>query len=150
LKTREGRVADPRQIKEDIRTLIAKRWFFNVETRVAQTPDGPVLVFRVTEKPVLKKGTYDGNKKIKEKELSGLTGLKTGAGYSVSDNREAAQRMENLYREKGYLHAKVELEKGDTLEDREVVFKITEGPKVVVTKITFTGNKFVNADVLKQ
>src|SRR5262249_34544622 len=28
LKTREGRVADPKQIKEDIRTLISKRWFF--------------------------------------------------------------------------------------------------------------------------
>ncbi|MGE5194580.1 MAG: POTRA domain-containing protein [Deltaproteobacteria bacterium] len=150
LKTREGRVADQRQIKEDIRTLISKRWFFNVEPRVAQTPQGPVLIFKVVEKPVLQKVSYKGNKKIKEKELAELTGLKAGAGYDVGQNREAARRIESHYRDKGYLHAKVELEMGDSLEDREVVFKIDEGPKVVVTKITYKGNKFVDAAVLKQ
>jgi outer membrane protein insertion porin family len=150
LKTREGRIADPRQIKEDIRTLIAKRWFFNVDTRVSQTPDGPVLVFKVLEKPILKTVTYKGNKKIKEKELTELTGLKPGVGYDVGANREAVRKIESHYREKGYLHAKVELEKGESLEDREVIFNIVEGPKVVVTKITIKGNKFVEAAVLRQ
>jgi outer membrane protein insertion porin family len=150
LKTREGRVADQRQIKEDIRTLIAKRWFFNVEARVAQTPEGPVLIFKVKEKPVLQKVTYKGNKKINDKELTELTGLKEGVGYDVGQNREAARRIETHYRDKGYLHAKVELEKGDSFEDREVVLNIDEGPKVVVTKITYKGNKFVSGEILKQ
>ncbi len=150
IKTREGRVADPRQIKEDIKTLYSKRWFFSVESRVAQTEQGPVLVFKVVEKPMLEKVTYAGLKKLKEKELTELTGLKTGVGYDVGANREAARKIESHYREKGYLHAKVELEKGNSLEDREVVFQIEEGPKVVVTKISFKGNKFVEAGVLKQ
>jgi len=150
IKTRVGRVADSNLIKEDIRTLVKKRWFFTVETRVAPSKAGPVLVFRVVEKPMLQKVTYIGNKKFKEKVLADLTGLKVGSGYDVGANRESARRIESHYREKGYIHVKVELEKGDSPEDREVVFKIEEGPKVVVTKIDFKGNKFVESGVLRQ
>lgn len=150
IKTREGRVPDPRQIKEDIRTLISKRWFFNVEVKVANSKTGPVLVFKVLEKPILQKITYVGNKKYKDKVLSELTGLKVGGAYDVGANRESAHRIESHYREKGYIHVTVELEKGNSPEDREVVFKIVEGPKVVVTKISFSGNKFVEGAVLKQ
>src|SRR5262245_12721124 len=97
----------------------------------------------------MQKITYMDHKKIKEKELSEVTGLKVGDGYDVGRNRESAQKIENLYREKGYLHAKVEIEKGDSLQDREVILRINEGPKVVVLKISFSGNKFVRSDVLK-
>src|SRR5579872_2725753 len=150
IKTRPGRVADPKLIKEDTRTLLSKGWFYGVEPRIAQTADGPALVFRVREKPVLQKITFKGNHKIKDKELLDmLIGLRVGQGYDVGANREAARRIEQHYQEKGYLHAKVELEKGDSLQDREVVFCINEGPKVVVSKISFSGNKFVSGPVLK-
>jgi outer membrane protein insertion porin family len=149
IKTRKGRVADPKQIKEDVRTLVAKRWFFDVETRIAQTKEGPVLVFRVRERPTIEKVTYVGNKKVKEKVLNELTGLKAGGGYDVGANREAVHKIEGAYREKGFNHVTVELEKGGSPADREVVFKITEGPKVQVTKISFSGNKYFSGPVLK-
>lgn len=148
IKTRPGRPPDLKQVKEDIQTLWARKWFFNVETRVAQSKKGQVLIFRVSERPVVQKVEYKGNVKIKEKALAELTGLKAGAGYDVGTNRELVNRIESHYHEKGYIHATVELEKGDSPEDREVVFKIVEGPKVVVTKISFTGNKFVNGPIL--
>ncbi|HEY2253074.1 MAG TPA: POTRA domain-containing protein, partial [Planctomycetaceae bacterium] len=151
IKTREGRVADPKQIKEDVRTLVQKRWFFDVETRIAQSKDGPgkVLVFRVSERPMLKKITYIGNKKIKDKALNEAHMLKVNGGYDVGQNREAVHRILALYQEKGYQHATVELEKGDSSDDREVVFKINEGPKVVVNQITFSGNSYFSTAVLK-
>ena len=37
IKTQAGRVADQKQIKEDIRTLYATRWFFSVEPRYRQS-----------------------------------------------------------------------------------------------------------------
>jgi len=52
IETQTGRPLDPKQVKEDIRVLVAKRWFFDVETRVTESNDGPVLIFRVTEKPI--------------------------------------------------------------------------------------------------
>jgi outer membrane protein insertion porin family len=152
IKSRVGRPFDPKVTKEDVRTLVSKRWFFDVETRISHSKQGPVLVFRVRERPLVEKITYDGNNKIKEKELKDLAdqcGLKVGGGYDMGQNREAVHRILSNYHEKGYRYATVELEKGDKPEDREVVFKIVEGPKVVVSKISFSGNKFFASSVLK-
>ncbi|HEY2253089.1 MAG TPA: POTRA domain-containing protein, partial [Planctomycetaceae bacterium] len=51
IKSQTGQPLDLKQVKEDVRSLISRRWFFHVETRVAESNDGPVLIFRVTEKP---------------------------------------------------------------------------------------------------
>lgn len=50
IKTQTGRPLDPKQVREDVRSLVSRRWFHNVETRVSQSNNGPVLIFRVTEK----------------------------------------------------------------------------------------------------
>jgi beta-lactamase regulating signal transducer with metallopeptidase domain len=49
IKTKQGRMADAEQIKEDVRALILTRWFIDVETRAAESEQGPVLIFRVKE-----------------------------------------------------------------------------------------------------
>ncbi len=153
IKTREGQVPDKVQIKEDIRTLVAKRWFFNVEMQFARAKAAsgarPVLVFRVVEKPMLENVTYIGNKRCKDDELSEMTGLEVGGAFDVGANREAAHRIESHYRDKGYNHVKVELEKGDWPEHREVVFKIEEGPRPTVKKISFEGNASVPSWLLR-
>ena len=141
IKTRPGRPPNAKLIKEDVRTLYATKWFFSVEPRYRKTEDGLVLVFRIVERPILQKVEYKGNKKLKTKDLANLTGMKPGGAYDVQINREAVRRIENYYREKGYLFAKVTLEKGGQKDEREVIFQIEEGPKVHVTKVTFDGNK---------
>lgn len=149
IKTRAGRAPDTRQIKDDVRALYSSRWFFQVEPRLARTKEGPVLVFKVVERPMLLKVEYKGNKKIKTKELKELTGLREGGAYDVGANKESARRIQSHYYEKGYIFAEVDLEKGESPEDREVVFDIKEGPKVHVDKINFVGNKEIKGDVLK-
>jgi outer membrane protein insertion porin family len=152
IKSRIDRPYDPKVTKEDVRSLYATRWFFNVEPRIAHSKKGPVLVFRVVERPLVEKVTFDGNKKIKLKELKELVeqcGLKVGGGYDMGQNREALHRILSNYREKGFRHATVELEKGDKPEDREVAFKIVEGPKVKVSRIKFSGNKYFSSPLLR-
>ncbi len=152
VQSQVGLPFDPKIVKEDVRTLVSKRWFFDVEIRVNQSKQGPVLVFRVRERPLVEKITYVGNRKIKDKELQKLArqyGLVVGGGYDMRQNRDAVQPILNAYREKGYRHAKVELEKGGSPREREVVFKIEEGVKVVVKKVGITGNASFTEDVLK-
>ena len=55
IKTQTGRPLDPKQIKEDIRALISSRRFLSVESRISESIEGPVLIFRVTEKPIQEK-----------------------------------------------------------------------------------------------
>jgi len=50
IKTQTGRPLDPNQVKENVRSLVSRRWFYDVEVRIAESRNGPVLIFRVTEK----------------------------------------------------------------------------------------------------
>ena len=141
INTQLGRAADQRQIKEDLRALYATRWFFSVEPRYRYSKQGLVLVFRVVERPVIRTVEFRGNGRIKDKYLQALTGLDKGSPYDVGANRESVRRIKEHYREKGFPFAKVKLLKGDSPDDREVIFEIEEGNKVVVKRTKFTGNK---------
>lgn len=149
IKSQLGRPISEQQVKEDVRALFATRWFYSVEPRRRMTQKGVALVFVVVERPILKSVEFRGNEHIKTKYLVDLTGLKTGGAFDVSANRESARRIETHYRDKGYPFAKVELIKGDSPDDRDVIFEIDEGKKVIVTKFKFTGNEFFSNALLK-
>ena len=133
VKTKPGRTVDPSDVREDVRQLYETRWFFSVEPRYRKTKEGSVLVFRVLERPIVRSVRFVGNTgRVKDKHLSAWTGLEPGSPFDINVNRDAVKRIEERYREKGYAFVKVELEKGDNENDREVVFRITEGPIVRV------------------
>ncbi|MFO1021655.1 MAG: POTRA domain-containing protein [Planctomycetales bacterium] len=148
LKCRAGRVVTLAQIREDRKALYATRWFIYVDHTIEETDDGPVLVFHVKERPIVEKVEFIGNKKLTTKNLQARTGLKAGSAFSPVVNREAARRLEMYYREKGFTYAKVELEEGANEDDRNVVFKIDEGPKTRVTGYKFEGNENFSSAIL--
>ena len=149
VKTQRDRPAEPLVVREDVRALYATRWFFSVEPRFRRTAQGMSLVFKVFERPVVRRVQYVGNKKMKTKHLEALTNIKAGSPFDVTSNKEAARRIEQTYHEKGFAFATVELARGAGKEDRDVVFQINEGPKVKVTKISFEGNEFFSSSLLK-
>jgi outer membrane protein insertion porin family len=149
VKTRVGRAPAPKQIKDDVSALYGTKWFFSVAPRYRQTDNGIVVIFEVVERPVLKSVTFHGNEAIKTKKLDELIGLRPGGAYDVSINREAARRIEDHYHEKGHVFATVTLAKGDSKDDREVVFEIHEGPKVKVNGVRFVGNNFASDALLR-
>ena len=149
IKTRPGRPVTQKQIKDDVDALVRTRWFASVEPTLRRTDEGVVLVFRVLERPIVRRVEYKGLKKVKQKVFDSMTQLKAGSPFDVSSNRECARRIEEYYHDKGYAFATVDLEKGNDREDREVVFRISEGPKVHVTSVKFDGNKEFYDGILK-
>lgn len=149
IKCRPGRKATPEMIKDDMDALTRTRWFASVEHILTPSDAGPVLTFKLLERPIVRNVEYRGWKKIKQAKLESITNLKIGTSpYDVSANRECARRMEEHYHEKGYAFATVELARGDDKNDREVVFEINEGPKVYVSDVDFKGNEFFSDAVL--
>lgn len=142
IQAQPQRAITERQIREDKRSLMSTRWFFSVVERIDETPQGLILVFTVHERPIVQKVQFIGNKKIKTKHLTAWTGLKAGSPFDHVANREAVNRIEQEYKDKGYYFVKVTLEKGGNPGEREVVFRIEEGPKVQVKQRTFEGNQF--------
>ena len=149
VKTRPGRPVTQKQIKDDVDALVRTRWFASVEPTLRRTDEGVVLVFRVLERPIVRRVEYKGLKKIKQKVFDNMTQLRAGSPFDVSSNRECARRIEEHYHEKGFAFATVELEKGNDRDDREVVFLINEGPKVSVSAVKFDGNKEFYDGILK-
>lgn len=149
IETRQGRPPAAHQIQQDVTRLLNTRWFLSVKPFYRQTSKGPVLVFQVSERPILRSVEFVGNDKIKTGELQAHTGLTPGHGYDLSANRESVARIKSLYKEKGYHFAQVTLEKGADKNDRDVIFVINEGPKVKVRDINFDGNDQISSRVLK-
>lgn len=149
VRTAIGRPPVSQQVREDVRALYSTRWFFSVEPRYRRTDAGLVLVFRVIERPMVESVEYKGNERIKTKYLAKLTGLQPGSPFDVSVNREAARRIEEHYKSKGFPYTKAELEKGNQRQDRQVIFHINEGPKVIVGAVKFEGNESFSDALLK-
>ncbi|MGH7169655.1 MAG: POTRA domain-containing protein, partial [Gemmataceae bacterium] len=96
----------------------------------------------------VRKVTFLGAKHVKEEELRNLTGVRKGMMLNPNLNRQGCQRILGKYAEMGRTFADCQLIKGGDLDDSEVVYQITEGPKIKVRDIQFTGNTFVTGPVL--
>jgi outer membrane protein insertion porin family len=92
----------------------------------------------------VQKVTFRGAKHLKEEELRNLTDIHPGTPLAPYKNRLVCTRIEAEYMEMGWPQARCRLVKGGDLNDTEVIFDITEGPKVKVKDIKFLGNTFAS------
>ena len=150
VSVRVGRPVSEADTRADVKTLYATKWFSMVRPEVRDSPGGPVVVYRVKELPILGGVQYLGNEKISDAQLARVTGLKPGSPYNVTFNRDAAEQIRRFYVEKGYRAATCGLERGDSPEDRTVVFRIDEGPKVRVAHVEIRGNETYTDAILKR
>ncbi|MEI6847993.1 MAG: outer membrane protein assembly factor BamA [Chlorobiaceae bacterium] len=108
------------------------------------------LKFIVNELPVLDQVTFEGNGKVKSDELRQKTSLVTGKKISPQDLFTAANKIEQFYVSKGYLNANAEFKLTENGKNHvNSFFKISEGAKVCIEKITFHGNTAFNQKKLR-
>lgn len=150
IRSQVGRAVDETQIKDDLRALYATRWFYSVERRYRVADDGLILIFRVVERPIVRKVEFRGNSRTRTSHLRKQINIEEGSPYDVSSNKAAARKIERFYRDKkSYPKAEVRLISGADPQDRDVIFEIFEWPRVVVSAIEFAGNKSFRSALLK-
>jgi outer membrane protein assembly factor BamA len=88
----------------------------------------------------VQKVSFRGAKYVKEEGLRKITSVRPGMSLNPNLNREGCRKIEEMYKEMGRLHAHCELVKGDNVNDAEVVYAITEGPKVEKDDLQLVGN----------
>jgi outer membrane protein insertion porin family len=96
----------------------------------------------------VRKVIFLGGPHFTEEDLRELTGVKPGLPNNPDLNKIACNKIVTRCHELGRAFATCELLKGADRGDTEVVFHITEGPKVAVRSIRFAGNTFVGSEVL--
>lgn len=99
-----------------------------------------ILVFVLKERPFVEEIDFVGNSKYKTSELLKDIELTIGSPVSEYLVNQAIQEVERKYREAGYYHIKVSVDRQVLEKEHRAIFQISEGPRVKVRKILFEGN----------
>ena len=151
MKSREGGPFSTEQVREDLRSIFSLGYFTDVQVDIKSTLKGKEVIFIVVEKPSIKEVLITGNQKVKLEDIKEKMTLIPRSILNLEKVKENAEQIRKLYFSKGYYGVKVE-DKIDYLENNEAVatFKIVEGPKGHIQKITFKGNKNIKSSDLRK
>jgi outer membrane protein insertion porin family len=137
---------DQASIDDGLKALIETGLFQDV--RVSQA--GGRLLVTVVENPVIGRIAFEGNKKIKDEQLSAEIQSKPRGTLSRPMVQSDALRIAEIYRRSGRYDVRVNPEIIEQPNNRvDLVFTITEGAKTGVRSIEFIGNNAYSSYRLK-
>jgi outer membrane protein insertion porin family len=141
-----GQRLDAAKIDEAIKGLYATGLFQDV--RISQA--GGRLVVTVVENPVINRVAFEGNKKVKDDQLTSEVQSKARGTLSRPMVQADVQRIVEIYRRNGRFEVRVEPKIIELPNNRvDLVFEINEGEKTGVKKIIFAGNNAYGDQRLK-
>src|SRR5213594_2593608 len=156
LQTKPNDQFNPNVIRRDIKTLYALGHFDDIRVEEDQGKIGKIIIFRVREKKLIRSVKYDGLKsvtnsevldKLREKKAS----ISQESPYDPTKIRKAETIIKMMLAEKGHQDATVEATTEDIPPNSiAVTFKVDEGPKIRIQKISIEGNKVFSAGEIKK
>jgi outer membrane protein insertion porin family len=155
IQTKPGDRFDLRIIDADIRRIYALDQFEDIRVNYEEGKTGRIIIFSVKEKKAVRSVKYEGLKsitsseiidKLKEKNAS----ISPETPFDPRKIKKAESLIKSILSEKGHEDGRVTTTTEDVPTNSVVVtFKVDEGPKVRVQKITIQGNKVFSAGEIK-
>ncbi|UGY13844.1 outer membrane protein assembly factor BamA [Bradyrhizobium septentrionale] len=141
-----GGQLDQAAIDDGFKELLATGLFQNVKINRA----GGRIVVSVIENPVIDRVAFEGNKKVKDEQLSAEVQSKSRGTLSRPMVQSDALRIAEIYRRSGRYDVHVTPEIIERPNNRvDLVFTVEEGQKTGVKTIEFMGNNSFSAARLK-
>lgn len=151
LQTEVGKPFVPRTLQEDIKRLYALRTFDDIRVTAQEVDDGMRLFITVTEKPSVRTVTFEGNRAVKKDEIDKRILLKERSTFQRNLLNDTVTGLEQHYREEGYSFAHVAPTVTPVADNQvDIMLQITEGKKIRISQIRFTGNTFFTDATLRQ
>ena len=149
--SRDGDPYNEETLRRDFQALWNTQYFEDVKLTVEDAgphkPNGKIIIFTVTERPVIRRIKYEGAKSVSESDIldrfkEKKVGLTVESQFDPTRIKKAEVVLKDLLAEHGRQFATVtpQYERIASSNAIILVFKIDEGPKVKVGKIEFTGN----------
>ena len=145
-QTSPGQSLTPAKIDGALKGLYATGLFSDVTI----SNRGGRMVASVVENQVINRVAFEGNKKVKDDQLTQEVQSKARSPLSKTTVQADTQRIIDVYHRAGRYDVRVEpkiIERGQGRVD--LVFEVTEGDKLGVAEIKFVGNKAYSAYKLK-
>ncbi len=154
--TRDGDPYKPEALERDFRALWNTGYFEDIRLEVQDSPDHPngkIIVFYLTERPIIRRIEYKGLKSVTESDVldafkDAKVGLSVEAQFDPTKIKKAQVVIQELLAAHGHQFATVKptYEKIAATNAVKLVFVVDEGPKVKIGKITITGNHAFSSD----
>ena len=147
IKIRAGQAYNDNIINEDVKNLYATGFFETVEAEKKDSSEGVVILFKVNEKPLLKKITIEGMRFIRKVKIVEAIDIKEGSFVDEFKVKEAVRKIKDLYDIKGFSQAEVNYEIIPIADENEVTVKLSVNEKGIlkVRKVGVVGNNTISA-----
>ncbi|MGD0964146.1 MAG: outer membrane protein assembly factor BamA [Candidatus Acidiferrales bacterium] len=149
--SRPGDPYSEEAVRRDFQALWNTQFFEDVRLEVEDAPDNPngkTVVFYVTERPIIRRIEYKGNKSVTESDILDAfkekkVGLSVESQFDPTKITRAEVVLKGLLAAHGHQFATVKptYERIAATNAVKLVFNIDEGPTVKVGTITIVGNK---------
>ena len=150
MNTRQDMVLDNYLLRKDLSRIYEMKYFEEVEAYHKVSDGKNILYFKLKEKPIINKITFEGNDEINDDDLKEQVKTKEFNILDISTLKNDVLLLQKHYEEKGYFLAQARYELSDNKNGSvDVKFRIKEWDKVRVKRITFLGNKAVTDEELK-
>ena len=148
--SRQGDPVNPDALRRDFHALWNTQFFDDIRLEVEDSADKPnqkIIIFYVTERPIIRRIEYKGNKSISESDIldrfkKRKVGLSIEGQFDPTRIKKAEVVLKELLAEHGRQFAVVKptYERLPGTNAVKLTLNINEGPKVKVGKIIITGN----------
>jgi outer membrane protein insertion porin family len=146
-----GELITVQEVDRNIEAIFKTGRFKDVSAELVERDGKKVLIFEVSERPLLRKIVFKGNSEIKADKLGELVNAQKIEFYRPQVIRESTEIIKRAYIQEGYYAT--EIDARVDINDRQeatITFDIDEGDKVYVTEIRFEGNTVFEDKELKK
>ena len=146
-----GLPLSPEAITRDIKDIFETGYFDDVKVDAEPFEGGIKLIYIVKEKPSIVRVEFSGNKELGTSKITDAVKVPTGAVADTVLINDNVIKLRHLYEDEGFGLAQV-VPIVHKLNDFEsvLVFMISEGPKAMIKKISFTGNRKISSKTLRK
>ena len=137
IQTRVGAEYKEELVRQDKQKLLETGQFVSVKVTSTKTNKGYIVTYEVKEHPLVTGLVFIGNKSIAEEDLKKELTLRRDKALDDDKIREGLKAIEAKYKTEGFARVRVTFAK----DDRKVVYKIVEGPRVTIREVRFKGNE---------
>lgn len=150
IKSMPGEPLDHQKMDTDIRAIYGMGFFKNVEARVTEQDGKTILTYWVSERPLIRQVSIEGNKALGKEELEAKLKIHPRTILNPVKIRRGIEEVKKEYEKKGYLDADITY-RTEVAESGEatLTFTVAENEKIGIKDLVFEGNKVFTSDQLR-
>jgi outer membrane protein insertion porin family len=145
---RKGKVLTEKMLNQDLKSLFATGYFYNIDVKAELGVSGVILIFELKERPKVEEIEFVGADEVFPSDLRDKMPLKENEVITPEKVNSTKEVILKKYKDEGFFHAYVKFEMGKINPKTNLVkvkFIIDEGDEIPVSKINILGTKNIDA-----